>query len=128
MVQEQRCKCLLEGKYLYNHKVLPDIEKLSNILWAHPDLVKLFNTFPTCLSWIRLTKQTNVDSRWLNLLVRLLPKDLHRIICLFDVREGRQLCLGITKCPRFIVMSRGFEGHCHRPEPSSYESKIGKKR
>jgi hypothetical protein len=42
-------KCLVEGKYLFNQRVLPSTETLSDILWAHPDSVKLFNTFSTVL-------------------------------------------------------------------------------
>ncbi|MCI10649.1 FAR1-related protein [Trifolium medium] len=42
-------KCLVEGKYLYTHRVFPVTETLSDILWAHPDSVKLFNMFPTVL-------------------------------------------------------------------------------
>jgi hypothetical protein len=42
-------KCLVEGKYLFNQRVLPSTETLSDILWAHPGSVKLFNTFPTVL-------------------------------------------------------------------------------
>jgi alpha-glucosidase len=42
-------KCLVEGKYLYTHIVLSDTKTLSNILWVHPNSVKLFNTFSTVL-------------------------------------------------------------------------------
>jgi hypothetical protein len=42
-------KCLVEGNYLFSHKVLPGTDTLNDILWAHPDSVKLFNTFPTVL-------------------------------------------------------------------------------
>ena len=42
-------KCLVEGNYLISHSVLPGTDTLSDILWAHPDSVKLFNTFPTVL-------------------------------------------------------------------------------
>jgi hypothetical protein len=42
-------KCLVERNYLFTHRVLPGTETLSDILWAHPDSVKLFNTFSTVL-------------------------------------------------------------------------------
>ncbi|MCI23687.1 protein FAR1-RELATED SEQUENCE 5-like, partial [Trifolium medium] len=47
-------KCLVEGKYLYSHRVLPGTEMISDIFWAHPDSVKLFNMFPIVLimGWI----------------------------------------------------------------------------
>jgi hypothetical protein len=34
---------------LFSHRVLLGTDTLSDILWAHPNLVKLFNTFPTVL-------------------------------------------------------------------------------
>ncbi|XP_045830917.1 protein FAR1-RELATED SEQUENCE 5-like [Trifolium pratense] len=40
-------KCMTEGKYLYNHRVIPGTETMSDIFWAHLDSVKIFNTFPT---------------------------------------------------------------------------------
>jgi alpha-glucosidase len=46
---EHLMKCLVECNYLYTHKVLPDTETLGDILWAHPDSIKLFNMFPTVL-------------------------------------------------------------------------------
>ncbi|PNX85140.1 FAR1-related protein [Trifolium pratense] len=42
-------KCMTEGKYLYSHKVIPGTETMSDIFLAHPDSVKIFNTFPTVL-------------------------------------------------------------------------------
>jgi hypothetical protein len=42
-------KCLVEGNYLFSHRVLSGTDTLSDILWAHPDSVKLFNMFPTVL-------------------------------------------------------------------------------
>jgi hypothetical protein len=42
-------KCLVVRKHLFSHIVLPGTEMLSDILWAHPGSVKLFNTFPTVL-------------------------------------------------------------------------------
>jgi hypothetical protein len=35
-------KCLVEGNYLISHSVLPGTDTLSDILWAHPDFMKLF--------------------------------------------------------------------------------------
>jgi hypothetical protein len=42
-------KCLVEGNYLISHSVLPGTDTLSDILWAHPDSVKLFNMLLTVL-------------------------------------------------------------------------------
>jgi hypothetical protein len=42
-------KCLVEANYLFSHRVLPSTETLSDISWAHPNSMKLFNTFATVL-------------------------------------------------------------------------------
>ncbi|PNX94134.1 protein FAR1-related sequence 5-like [Trifolium pratense] len=42
-------KCMTKGKYLYNHIVILGTEIMSDIFWAHPDSVKIFNTFPTVI-------------------------------------------------------------------------------
>jgi hypothetical protein len=51
-------KCLVEGNYLFTHRVLPGMEPLSDILWGHLDSVKLFNMFPTLVVGCTSTGKT----------------------------------------------------------------------
>jgi hypothetical protein len=58
-------KCLVEGNYLFSHRVLSGTDTLSDILWAHPDSVKLFNMFPTVLI---MDSTYKINKYWIPLL------------------------------------------------------------
>jgi hypothetical protein len=40
-------KCLVEDKYVYNHRLLVDSKIVKDIFWAYSNSIKLFNAFLT---------------------------------------------------------------------------------
>jgi hypothetical protein len=46
---QQLLKCLEDNRYFHKFRTDDESSTLQDIFWAHPDSVKLFNTFPTVL-------------------------------------------------------------------------------
>ncbi|KAK2370353.1 hypothetical protein QL285_083408 [Trifolium repens] len=70
-------KCLIEGKYLYSHRVLAGTETLNISYGPIRTRLSCIAHFPPCLSWTQpIQRQINTDFGYLNLLGRLLPERL----------------------------------------------------
>ncbi|KAK2382991.1 hypothetical protein QL285_070490 [Trifolium repens] len=46
---QQLFKCLSDGNYTHGRRLLSDNQTVSDIFFAHPESIKLFNLFPTML-------------------------------------------------------------------------------
>jgi len=40
-------KCLIEDKYMYKYRLVASFEIVKDIVWAHPNSIRLLNTFLT---------------------------------------------------------------------------------
>jgi hypothetical protein len=45
---QQLFKCLSDENYTYAHRLLSDNQTVSDIFYAHPESIKLFNLSPLC--------------------------------------------------------------------------------
>jgi len=66
-------KSFVDNGYVYHCRKYRDSDDVSDVFWAHPNSIKLFNTFSTCLCWIPTIRPTSIVFHCLSLSVTPLP-------------------------------------------------------
>ncbi|GAU30678.1 hypothetical protein TSUD_39020 [Trifolium subterraneum] len=114
---QQLLKCLEDHKYIYKIRTVGESTTVQDIFWAHPDSVKLFNTFPTVLL-MDSTYKTNRYKMPLFEIVGVTSTEMsYNIGFAFIANEKEEnftwvleMCLTLLKCkdtvPKVVVTDR----------------------
>ncbi|MCH87527.1 protein FAR1-RELATED SEQUENCE 5-like, partial [Trifolium medium] len=114
---QQLLKCLEDHKYVYKIRTVGESTTVQDIFWAHPDSVRLFNTFPTVLL-MDSTYKTNRYKMPLFEIVGVTSTEMsYNIGFAFIANEKEEnftwvleMCLTLLKCkdivPKVVVTDR----------------------